>query len=198
MFDIHEILGVIAGILALGSFLTYYYAILNGKASPSRVTWFILTLVGIMIAASYYSIGARDTIWVPIGYVIGPFITFILSIKYGEGGYTLLDQSCIVLVLLSLVVWYISGSAILTLIISIFIDFVGIIPTVIKSYVRPESEYLPSWILTFVVSIINILAVSEWEFSIYIYPIYMIVFNGLILFFLLLPILSNRIKAFFV
>jgi len=194
----YEILGIIAGILALGSFLTYYYAILRGKASPSRVTWFTLTIVGVMIASSYYAIGARETIWVPIGYVIGPLITFILSIKYGEGGYTLLDKICILLVLISVVVWYISGSALLTLLISILIDFIGIIPTIIKSYARPESEYLPSWLLTFIVSILNLLAISKWEFSIYVYPIYMIIFNGLILYFLLIPILLKRFKTFFV
>ena len=194
MNSVYDYLGILAGILALCSFGFYYYAIFVGKATPNRVTWFVLTLVGAMIASSYYSLGARETIWVAIGYVAGPLFTFFLSLKYGEGGYTILDQVCIALAFLGIIFWSITGSAFWTLLLSIFTDFIGIIPTIVKSYYRPDSEYLPAWLITFIVSILNILAIKDWEFTIYIYPIYMITFNGIILFLLCVPSFRNRIK----
>jgi hypothetical protein len=80
-------------------------------------------MVGVMIAFSYRAAGAESTIWVPISYVIGPFGTALLSIKFGEGGWTQLDRACLLGVGIGLILWGVVRSPDLTLGLNIGIDF---------------------------------------------------------------------------
>ena len=193
-YDYIDISGIIAGFLSFLAFIIYYISIFRGKSTPNRATWLILTIVGLLIAASYYSIGARETMWVAVIYAIGPFITFLLSIKYGEGGWVLLDKVCLILSGISILIWSFSGIPMLTLLINIFIDFLGVLPTIKKSYLRPYSEDALTWIFVCIASVLNLIAVREWNFSIYIYPVYMFIFNTLIMLFVITPKLRNRLE----
>ena len=177
---ITEVLGVTAGILTFFDFLLYSISIIKGKTTPNRATWFILTIVGTVIFSSYYALGARATIWVALGYAVGPFIIFLLSIKLGEGGWSYLDKICLTGALISLIIWWQSGSALIALIMNIIIDFFGVIPTIKKSYSNPSSEEGFPWLLTFVTCILNIFAIETWKFNIWIYPVYMFITNGVI------------------
>lgn len=180
MNELNSFLGLIAGIISFLAFIFYYYSILEGSTKPNRATWLILTIVGALIASSYYSVGARDTLWVALSYVLGPFIALLLSLKYGEGGWSSFDKWCLLGSGGGLLFWVLLKLPILTLVTNIIIDFFGILPTLKKSWVRPFSEALLPWLLTFIASILNMVALESSEFEIVIYPIYMLVFNGLV------------------
>lgn len=180
MLSFYTIVGITAGILSFASFVLYYISILRKKTTPNRATWFILTIVGILIYSSYYTLGARDTSWVALSYILGPFIAFVLSIKYGEGGWTTFDRWCLFGSGISLIFWFLSGYSLAILLINILIDLLGILPTVKKSYERPGSEESLPWFFTFISSILNVIAIETWDFNIWIYPIYMILINGMI------------------
>ncbi|MFA6365385.1 MAG: hypothetical protein WCW78_03215 [Candidatus Paceibacterota bacterium] len=94
MYDIKAVFGVLAGLFSIASYVPYIRSILNpkGGTKPNRASWFIWAGVSGIIAVSSYASGARETIWVPIGYVIGSSIIALFSIKYGEGGWTPFDQ----------------------------------------------------------------------------------------------------------
>ncbi len=187
-----EILGIIAGLLSSSSYFLYIFTTIFGKTKPNRVTWWILTLVGFMIASSYYVSGARATIWVAVSYTLGPFIVAILSLKYGEGNkWEKLDKWCFTVAIISIPIWYISKSAILVLIINIFLDFVALVPTIKKSYLRPQSEDKIAWTLESFSGILNILAIEKWVFAIAFYPVYLFVINGVVTLLLYRPSLKK-------
>lgn len=194
MEDVKLVLGVIAGILSLVAYIIYNIAILRGSTRPSRTTWWILTLVGFLILASYYSEGARTTIWVPLAYLIGPLIIAILSLKYGRGGWRFLDYVCFLGAVVSVVLWFLTSSALIALLVNIFIDFLGLIPTIKKSYFWPRTEDRTAWILETVASVINLFAVQAWMFEIYVYPLYLVAVNGAITFLLIYPKNRRRLK----
>src|ERR1700730_15252856 len=109
--DVQELLGQLAGVISLFGFVPYIMEIVRGKTRPNRATWWIWTMVGAMLCASYYASGARHTIWVPISYVVGPLVTALLSVKYGEGGSGRFDRFCLGSTLLSLLAWWLARSA---------------------------------------------------------------------------------------
>ncbi len=192
-FGVHFIFGLVAGILSFLAFVLYYISIVRGTTIPNRATWLILTIVGVLVSLSYYSVGAIETMWVPICNVIGTAIAFLLSIKYGESKWSTLDMVCISVSILSVIIWGLTKTAILVLLINIFIDFLGVLPTIKKSYLNPKSEsYLP-WLVTTISCVLNIFAIQDWRFSIFVYPIYMLVFNGIIT----LPLLLFRFNSSF-
>lgn len=176
----NEILGIIAGIISFSSYSIYIFTVLVKKTQPNRATWWILTMIGIMIASSYYAGGARATIWVAVSYILGPLIIAFLSLKYGHGSWEKLDKWCLTVAIISLPIWYISGSALLTLTINIFLDFIGLLPTIKKSYLKPDTESGLAWLLATVAGLLNVLAIDHWILAIAVYPIYLSLLNGFI------------------
>jgi hypothetical protein len=170
---LHNDIGAIAGVFALVGFIPYWWAIWQGKTRPNRATWWIWSIVGIAIALSYRSAGADATIWVPITYVIGPLVTSLLGIKFGEGGWTKLDRICLVGVGIGSILWGVCRSPTLALGINIAIDFLGAIPTIHKSFRHPDSEDKLAWGLFTIANALNMLAIDRWRWQIAIYPIYM-------------------------
>jgi nitrogen fixation-related uncharacterized protein len=166
-------IGAIAGIFALAGFIPYWRAILQGKTHPNRATWWIWSFVGVVIAFSYRAAGANSTMWVPITYVIGPLVTSLLGIKFGEGGWTKLDRICLVGVGIGAILWGLNRSPHLTLGINIGIDFLGALPTIHKSFCHPDSEDRLAWLLFSIANALNLLAIDLWLWQIVIYPIYM-------------------------
>ena len=185
---IREYAGLISGIISFWAYLIYIFAILRGQTKPSRSTWWILTLVGALILGSAYSLGARESIWIQLSYVVGPFIVAILSVKHGEGqGFSRLDIVCIFGALISASFWIIFNSPLIGLIGSIGVDFIGLIPTLKKSFFKPEEESPESWLTETFASFINMLAVTAWfslEHKDWIYALYLFSVNGLITLFL--------------
>lgn len=194
--------GRVAGLLNLAAFVPYVLAIYGwgfrwnirllqkiAPTKPNRATWFIWALVGAIIAPSYSFSGAEETIWVARALVVGPFIIALLSIKRGEGGWTVFDQGCLLGALLSGLTWWLTGSATLGLVMALVADEFGVVPTLRNACREPSRENKLAWTLFFVGDVINLFAVTDWSwgaFPIWIYPVYMIVHTGPILALLLL------------
>jgi hypothetical protein len=172
--------GAIAGVLSLGGFVPYWWAIWRGHTRPNRATWWIWSLVGIAIALSYRAAGAESTIWVPISYTIGPVVTSCLGIKFGEGGWAKLDRICLVGVGIGLILWGLYRSPSIALGVNIGIDFLGALPTIHKSFRRPEGENISAWLLFSVANVLNLLAIDSWTWQIVIYPIYIFLVSSTI------------------
>ena len=182
LFDISflSIAGLTAGFLSFTAYILYMVTTVWGKTRPNRVTWWILTVVNLIILTSYYSIGARDTVWIPASYVLGSLIIALLSLRYGEGGWSRFDQLCACGAGVSIALWWLFTAPFLALLASMSIDFLGLLPTVRKSFLRPHTEDRTAWTLDFFASAINLFAVEHWIFDVAVYPIYLVLMNGLI------------------
>lgn len=176
MFD----LGQIAGIVAIVAFLPYILSILKGKTRPNKATWWVWTMIGGLVLLSYYSVGANSTLWVPIALFVGMFATAVLSLKYGESGWSKLDLYCLGGGAVGIILWIIFSEPLLALVASMFVSFVGALPTIKKTYIDPVGENRLAWILFSTADIINLFAVEQWAFAIAIYPICLFIIDGTI------------------
>lgn len=193
MLDSYSLIGIMAGAISFCAYVFYIVNTLKGKTKPNRATWWILTLIGIMIAWSYYVEGARDTIWIALSYVVGPLVIAILSLQYGEGEWETLDKACLTGAISSAVVWSISESALVVLIINVCMDFIGLIPTIKKSYLRPEGEDRTAWTMEVIAGFLNLFAIKNWIFGIAFYPLYLVIINSVVLYMLYRPILKHKV-----
>lgn len=192
----HQLFGVLAGVLSFSAYTLYIYKTLKGKTKPNKATWWILTLIGVIISSSYYAGGARATMWIALSYVLGPLIIAITSIKYGEGEWESLDKWCLFVAIISAFVWYFSKSPQIALVMNIVMDFIALVPTIKKSYLRPEGEDRPAWTLESISGLINLFAIEIWSFSLYFYPLYLIFINGIITTLLYRPFLKRLNKIY--
>lgn len=181
--SIFTLFGIAAGVLSFVAFPIYVLDIIKGTTKPSKVTWWILSFLNALLAASYYASGARDTIWIPISYTIGFGIIAILSIKYGEGSWTKLDFVFLLGAIASGILWlFLSPEVALFAI--ILVDFFGLAPTILKAYTKPETESRRAWVVAVAASLLNVLAIGMWDPVIASYPIYVFVTNAVIVLFL--------------
>ncbi len=187
MFDLNfgdakVVLGVVAGVIAFLAYIVYVVSILRGKSKPNRATWWIWAFMGLIVGLSYYSSGAENTIWVPFVEFIGPLSIALLSIKYGEGGLdNKTDLICLLGAVLSVILWIIFNNPVVALVTSLVVDSFAIIPTIKKSYLRPEGEDFWAWFGTGVADSLNMFAVERFTFAILLYPIYMLVSDLIII-----------------
>lgn len=131
--------------------------------------------MGLVLALSYQFSGAENTIWVPYVEFLGPFMVALLSLKYGEGGIdNKTDIVCLIGSLFSILLWIIFSNPVIALVTSLAVDSFAIIPTVKKSYLRPEGEDFWAWFGTGLADSLNFFAVEKFTFAILIYPIYML------------------------
>jgi len=181
-YPLKEIFGIFAGGISLLAYVFYIVAILKKTTKPSRSSWWIWTLIGLVIVLSYHAVGATYTIWVPVSFFIGPLIIAILSIWHGEGtGLETLDKVCLLGSIIGILLWVLFDSAEIALFINIFVDLLGYIPTLKKTQKNPLSESKITWIIFTTGSILNLMAIEDWVLHISIYPIYMFIMDIIML-----------------
>lgn len=172
----------------------YIFAAVDSRnpTRPSRSTWWILSLIALILIFTNKAEGASDTVWFIWGLFWGQLGIALLSIRYGESGWTLQDTLCTVGALLAIVFWLVLNDPLYALLAAIIADTLAILPTIHKSLVKPWSESRFAWLLTTIAAVLNLFALENtsvfdpatWFSPQAIFPIYMLLINGLILFLL--------------
>lgn len=175
-----RVVGRIAGVISLLGSLPYVVAVLRRKARPNRATWLIWTAVGGLLFASYDSSAGGSARWVPLSDAIGPAMIAVLSLRYGEGGFTRFDLGCLLLAAVSVVGWVLTGSALVALGINLFIDLLGALPTMRKAYADPASESALTWRIFFFGNVLNLLAIERWNLGSAAYPLHVVFVSGIV------------------
>ena len=147
-----DLFGKAAGLLSLAAFVPYVLAIFgrgfrwNGitklptPTKPNRATWFIWALLAAVILPAYSQSGAEETVWVAVALTAGPGIVALLSIKWGEGGWTRFDQACLAGAFVSILMWAVTGSPVVGLLFALTADAFGAVATIRHAYHRPKEE----------------------------------------------------------
>lgn len=189
MLEARYLLGIGAALLSFSTCPLYLHAVFRGRAKPNRVTWWVLAAVSGVIAWNYYLSGAHETLWLPIEYVVGFLAIAITSIWWGEGSPRLmpLDIVCLAGAGTAGYVWWLFDSAPAALSAAIATEFIGLLPTIHKVYLRPESEDRLAWIIATGASALNVLALPSLDMTLAGYPIYVLVTNAAIIVVMLWP-----------
>jgi hypothetical protein len=120
----------------------------------------------------------------------------VLSEKYGRYGrghkLSRLDMVCIAGSIIGAVIWWQTGSPVVSLAAFLVVDAFGAVPTVVKSWQRPKEESSLAWAASFAATAMNLNAVEFWTFAEAAYPVYMASATGIIV--LILVFRSNRLS----
>ena len=138
----YTLYGQIATIVIVIAYLPYIVSIFKNRTKPNRTTWLVLFLIGIITFIAYRGVGANATLGVALANVVGPFIVFLLSLKFGEGWKNLNDLKYLIFSLMAVILWQVYQSPLIGLIFNLLADFIAFIPTVKKSFSRPQTEDL--------------------------------------------------------
>lgn len=168
---------LISTVLALISPIVYSVAILRGEAKPHRTTRFVLLLITSLTTLSLFAQGNRVAIYLAGVSTLQSIIVFILSIKYGMGGWSKSDIICLIFALIGIILWRITKNPVVALYFAIGADFIGMIPAIIKTYHFPETEIWLFFALDVLAAIFSLLALEKWTLEEFSYPIYIMLIN---------------------
>jgi len=167
-----QIAGYLSGLAILASFIPYIRDIFIGETKPERISWLIWAILGTISLFSQLAKGGSYSLIMTGAQAIGDLLIFILAIKYGLGGFIRRDIIALIGVATGLFLWYLTKEAAIALFVVIFIDAIGAILTVIKSYDRPATETVSSWLFTLLGGILACVAVGSLNFILLIFPLY--------------------------
>lgn len=173
----NQIFGYASGILMMASAIPYIRDIFLLKTKPERATWLIWSFLQIIAFFSQLAKGAEYSLFLTIGDTITVTTVFIISIKYGMGGLMKRDIWALIGAGVSLFLWYLTKEPAVALFIIIFIDLLGGMLTLIKSYENPESETMISWMMAGFAGLLGTLAVGENNLILLSYPLYICLLN---------------------
>lgn len=183
---------IISSILALISPLIYARAILRGEAKPHRTTRLVLLIITSLATLSLFAQGDRVALYLAGVSTVQSVIVFILSIKYGMGGWEKIDLLCLGIALLGIVLWQTTKDASLALYMSILADLTGMVPALIKTYKHPETEVWSFFLLDVFAATFSLLAVKSWTIQQFSYPLYLILINLAMVLLILRPRLTKK------
>jgi hypothetical protein len=172
-------------LLSIASCLRYCYKTACGPTRPSRASYWIWSLVGILMLLSFEKSGG-STLLLQVTFAVNPIIISLVLIKYGTPGFSFVDKVCLGLTALSAGLW---GVLILlfgnteTVALPIFLlimltDLFGGVQTFRKAWSDPRSEDAIAWLLVFVACLFSAAAATRWNFTDIVMNGYMILSLG--------------------
>lgn len=166
-----SVLGILAITLAVTAYGPYVWEVLRGHGRPNRASWAIFAATGLFAAAAAWAGGSREGCWVPLVYGILSSVVFVISLKRGEGGWSLLDRGCLATAVLSLAGWWISGDPLVCVAMNALADTAGHLPTIRKAWRAPKHEPILMWVIVLSANLCNLAALSHWTLIEALYPL---------------------------
>ncbi len=182
-----SILIVISSALGFIGPVIYAISILKGKSKPHRTTRLVLFLIGALGVFSFFLTKDYANLWLFSFLSLGNLILFVLSFKYGMGGWSRSDIICLLIALVGIVVWQTTKNPLMALYASVLADATGMIPALIKTYKYPKTEIWLFYFCDLLASILIIIAHKDISFNQFLYPLYLIIVNVMMIVFILRP-----------
>jgi hypothetical protein len=119
----------------------YVIATLRGHARPNRVSWGVWSITAWLALAGQLDEGVGMPVLLTLTVALIPTLIFLASFVGGAyWQFTRLDITCAVLSGLTLLAWQLTASGTVVIVLSIAVDALAAIPTIIKAYRDPGSE----------------------------------------------------------
>lgn len=167
-------------VLSLISPIFYTKSILAGKAKPHRITRLIVWLAAVAgILGILQSTNLAGIIFAGIFFVRASYL-LVMALIYGVGGTTKLDIWCLVIGVLALILYVLTGNGLLAVTFGVLADAIAYIPTFVKTWRKPESEDPFFFGIEAVAALFAIFAIGELRVDI-LFPIWFVVSSLIVL-----------------
>jgi hypothetical protein len=165
-------LGILSSLVFIAADLPYAIQTYKRKVQPHRVTWFIIFVLNVISFINQAASGASNSLWIFGAGVIATFSVFILSINRGVGGYSKVDIAALVGATIGLLLWWLLGTPLASIIATVVVSMIALVPTYIKSYHNPKSESKFPWLIASISTFLAAISVGKLDYRLLILPVY--------------------------
>jgi len=167
-----ELFAILSAVIVLIGAPFYAVDIFKGRTKPERTTWFIWSVLGVIAFVSQRALHAHWSLVYAGIDALGSLIVFGLSLKYGVGGWTVLDRFALIIALIGVVIAVLAHAPIVAILGVMLADGAGAVLTIRKTYRQPSSETAITWFGVGTSALLGALSVHSFRPSLLIYPLY--------------------------
>lgn len=169
---------ILATVITLGSVVPYLRDILKGSTKPNLVSWITWTLLtGIATAAEIAAHEHVAAIFTGSA-VVETASVVVLGIRHGYVKYSMFDIVCQIAAIVGIILWQLFNSPALAVVASVTIDFIGALPTLRHSWIRPGEETWPTYALAALGGGLAIAALTNYNWISLPYAVYIVLINA--------------------
>jgi hypothetical protein len=184
IMDYHSILGFLAVIIGIVSYIPYLRDCFKGKTKPNLFTWIVWGIItGVVFFAQIVS-GAGAGAWILGVTLIIDIIIVFFALKNSKNQLNLIDSICFILALIAIIIWAVTSVALYAILLLIIADALGFFITFKKTYVRPFEETLSTYAFSAVKHFLSFLALESVTPTTVLYPLYLVIVNVIFVIFI--------------
>jgi hypothetical protein len=163
------------GISIIGG-VDYLIGTLKGTVKPNRVTWLIWTLAPALAFFAQLQQGVGAEAWSTFIVWFIPFLVLVASFMNKKAVWKVqkLDIICGLFSIIGLIAWLFTRVGNVAIVFSIIADFLACIPTLIKSWHKPETEGVLAYFVSIINAAIGLLIIKQWNFENYAFMSYIL------------------------
>lgn len=167
------LVGALLNIVGSGA---YAYKTIIGKTKPNRVTWFLWALAPLIAFSAQWSKGVTWAALMTFMVGFGPLMILLVSFINRKAFWkiTRLDIVCGTVSVMALILWLITGQGMVAIVFSILADLVAGVPTLVKAFTEPDTEYHGVFRNGAISAGITLLTIKQWTFANYGFALYIL------------------------
>jgi hypothetical protein len=131
--------------------------------------------------AAAFTAGEWQAAILTLANAIGTGTIVILGLKNGIAKFTLFDALCQAGALAALGLWLVLDSPLTAIVGVVFIDFLGVLPTIKHSWQDPAEETWQTFFLSTIAPMFTIASLAAFHWENLLYPIYLLLADGLVM-----------------
>jgi hypothetical protein len=174
-----QYLVVLGAIVQLVGVLSYIRGTLRGVTKPNRVTWLLWGVIPIIATVASWSDGVR---WAALPVFMagfGPLLVFAFSFVNRNAFWKLgrLDYLCGLFSVGAIILWALTKTPAVAIVLSIIADALAAAPTLVKSWHHPETENTGPYWAGMTSQLTAMAAFRLFTFSEIAFPLYLLMIN---------------------
>ncbi len=171
---------VLSVLITVASVIPYVRDILKGTTRPNIASWITWTLLTLVATIAEFAAGEYVTAIFTSAAVLETLLVVILGLKYGYAKYSRFDAICQIGALSGFVFWFLFNSPAAAVIAVVTIDFIGALPTVRHSWIKPNEETWLTFAMAGLGGLLAIFALTAYNWTSLTYAVYIVLINILI------------------
>lgn len=174
---------VLSSLISIGGSYTYIRDTLTGKTKPNRVSWLMWSVAPLisMVAA----ISANADYWVTVRVFLSGFLPLMIFLAsfFNPKSYwklTSFDIVCGACSVLALIIWALTKSPQLAILLAVAGDGFAALPTIRKAWKFPETETGITYLAGLISVVLIIPSIPVWNIENSAFQIYLLIANALL------------------
>jgi hypothetical protein len=186
MSSMKEFVIILAVSMSIIGNVPYLIDVIKHKVKPHPYTWLIWSIVSAVTFFGQVVKGAGTAFA-----EIFTIIIFIFSLRYGFKDINKRDNYFLAAALIGLIPWVLTKDPTISVIVVVSIDLIAFIPTLMKTYKRPDSEISILYIMNVTRHMLTLLLIQRYNIATTLHSVAMIVTNTMMTVF----ILKHKVKG---